>query len=192
MKLATPKLIWWAPKIVVILNGLCDLTSKNKETKRVNLGHESIEAAVANHIDSMDHARHYLYIQLIEAPCHLVFSHIVGMDMMKYNNENDINGQQYLLDDCITEINVAVNRCNEMYDAVSPWLARDVHCNTKGRKITKYHILDEDGVHLTEALKRKWAAEIVSALRKNRDKMLMRAGRPGNLHPVGSDIVTAP
>lgn len=192
VKLATPKLIWWAPKIIVILNGLCDLTSKNKETKIVNLGHDSTEAAVTNHIDSMDHARHYLYIQLIEAPCQLVFSHIVGMDLMKCNNEIGPNGLQHLLNDCITEINVAVNQCNEMYDAVSPWLVRDVHRNTKGKKVTRYHKFSEDGVHLTEELKRKCAAEIDSALRKNWEKMLSPAGRPGNLHPAGSEILTLP
>lgn len=192
VKLATPKLIWWAPKIVVILNGLCDLTFKNKETKIVNLRHPTKETAAAHHFDSMDHARHYLYIQLIEAPCHLVFSHIVGMDLMKYNKENTRNVQQYVLDESITEINIAVNRYNEMHGAVSPWLARDIHRNIKGKKITKYHKLSDDGVHLTEDLKRKWAMEILSALRKNRVNMLSEYGRPGNLHPAGSDIVTPP
>lgn len=114
------------------------------------------------------------------------------MDLQKYNDEDGLRNQQCILDDSITAINIAVNKCNERYDAVAPWLARDVHRNTKMKKITRYHKLAEDGVHLTEVLKGKWAAEIMSSLHKNKERVLMREGRRGNLHRLGSDILTPP
>lgn len=192
VQMAISKLIWWAPKIIVILNGLCDLTQKDKASKRVSLRYQSVEEAVLNHTESMDHARHYLYVQLIESPCQLVFAHVVGMDLMKYNKENGQSDQQAMLDESITAINIAVNRFNEQHDAVAPWLARDIHRNVGGRKITRYQKLSEDGVHLTEVIKEKWAVEILSALRKNWEKVLVREGRPGNVYPIGSEILIPP
>lgn len=154
VKLAMPKLVWWAPKIIVVMNGLCDLTYKDRITKKVSLRHQTVDEAVVNHVESMDFARHYLYIHLIEAPCHLVFAHIVGMDLKKYNRGSVHSHQQNMLDESITAINIAVNRFNEQHDAIAPWVARDIHRNTKGKKITRYQRLCEDGIHLTEAIKK--------------------------------------
>lgn len=97
------------------------------------------------------------------------------MNLAKWNNQEQSHPQD-LLDTAIHDINIEINRFNTSNNAITPWLARDVHHNIKGKKKNRYDRLSEDGVHLSDNLKLKWAAEIVSALVKNHEKMILEDG----------------
>lgn len=114
---------------------------------------------------------HHLKILLDGKPVRVIFSKIVGLDIAKYNNEMIPNSQQEELDSTINTINMEINSFNSPNDAISPWLARDIHKNARGRKKSRYYLLGDDGVHLTSEMRSKWATEILSSLHKNYDKM---------------------
>lgn len=165
------KLLWWQPDIILIMNGICDVTQLDRRTRLVSL--RSNEAQIiAEYKESMDIVSHHLRILLDSKPAKVIFSQIVGLDIAKCNREWIPNAQQEELDTSINSVNVEINNYNHDNNVISPWIARDIHKNTKGYKKTKYQKLGEDGVHLSLELKQKWAAEILASLHKNFDKMM--------------------
>lgn len=163
---------WRAPSILIIQNGICDVTKLDRSTRLVSLAHNSYLPLVQEYKESMDIASHFIKILLDGMECKVVFAHIVGMDMAKWNNQPYPHPQQELLDSAIHNINIEINCFNSERNAVTPWLARDVHHNNKGRHRTRYNRLAEDGVHLSDYLKPRWALEFVSAITKNHEKMV--------------------
>lgn len=163
---------WRAPSIILILNGLCDVTHLDRGSRMVSLAHNTCPMLVQDYLESMDIASHFIRILLDGTKCQVVFAQIVGMDMAKWNNLPHPHHHQDLLDTAIHAINIEINCFNAGRDAVTPWLARDVHHNNKGRWRSRYNRLAEDGVHLSDYLKPRWAAEIVSAIIKNHEKLV--------------------
>lgn len=75
-----------------------------------------------------------------------------------------------------------INRFNESNRSITPWIAREVHRNIKGRKKNRYQLLADDGVHLTPEMNSKWATELTMAIKKNY----------GEISAVKSDPVNTP
>lgn len=160
-------LLWSKPDIIVIMAGICDMTVLDRNTRQVSLNFESEEEAVDMMIGRIDAIKHFLSINLLEKRYKLMFCQTVGMDMSAYNRTQPPHPQQELLDSTILSINIEFAKWNKENDAPTPWLASDIHHNRKrGQKITRYERLAEDGLHLTESLREKWAENIAKAVNK--------------------------
>lgn len=171
VRAAKTKLLWWSPQLILILNGICDITQLERQTRLVSLRYNEARA-ILEYNESMDIVCHHLRILLDGKPARVIFSQIVGLDIAKHNGEVMPSPHQEELDSTITSINVEINRFNNANNTISPWLARDIHKNNKGYKKTRYYKLGEDGVHLTPELQQRWASEILASLHKNHEKML--------------------
>lgn len=166
---------WWQPSQIYVMNGICDITMRDKNTKKVSVREPSTNTAIASYIQSMDTVTHFLRILLDGRRYQLVFSEIVGMDMATYNGTRYPHDQQAVLDSTIHGVNAEIVAWNNARDVVTPWLAKEVHRNKKnGQKITRYHKLSEDGLHLTTELRTRWADLIVKAIHKNEEKSIVK------------------
>lgn len=169
VKAAKSKILWWSPRFILIMNGICDVTQLDRQTRLVSLRNNERQASL-EYRESMDIVNHHLKILLDGNQAKVIFAQIVGLDIAKFNKEVLVNPQQEELDATISTINTEINSFNKVNGVISPWLARDVHKNNKGRKKARYWLLGEDGVHLTLELKERWASEILASFHKNYDK----------------------
>lgn len=162
------ELIWMAPTQIYVLAGICDVTHLNRQTMTVSLEEESTEILVGKTEGSMDAARHHLSIVLTEAPYKLMFCPTVGMDMAKYNGLPNRHAQQDHLDEMIISMNHAIIAFNKANHVLTPWTNKEIRHNKKGgRKDTRYYKLADDGLHLSEETKKKWALTLYNAILKN-------------------------
>lgn len=107
----------------------------------------------------MKEVTYHLSIKLTEKPYALTFCPITGMDILKYNKEETKHPEQDTLDEIIREINRIITAHNKINHAITPWVSADIHYNKKGGcKKTRYYKLADDGLHLSDEIKEKWAA----------------------------------
>lgn len=162
---------WWQPNQIIILNGICDITVRNTSTKKVSLRDPIPESAIPSYVQSMDTVTHFLKILMDGRKYQLVFSEIVGMDMATYNGTGYPHEQQNALNSIIYGVNAEITTWNNNSNVITPWLAKEIHRNKKnGQKITRYHKLSDDGLHLTTDLRIGWAKLIVKSIYKNAEK----------------------
>lgn len=155
-----------------MLAGICDITRKNRESKLVSLQDDSVEDMVLKFEASMDTARSHLRVNLMERAHKLVFCHVTGMEIARYNNQATRHPEQERLDEMIPAINQAITAFNVSNDVLTPWLARDVLMNRskhKGKKTCRYYRLNTDGLHLTDELQEKWAEILMRAIKNLTD-----------------------
>lgn len=162
------RLVWIAPDVIIVTAGICDITEKNRETGLVTLQNVISEDVPALIESSMDTVRHHLSIVLTENPYKLIFGHIVGLDIARYNGQNVIHPQQDRLNDIIIKSNQTITAFNVSNDVPTPWLAKDVHPNNskKGSKKHLYQKLAPDGLHLSDLMKERWANIIYKLVNK--------------------------
>lgn len=161
-------LIWMAPSQIYVLAGICDITALDRENMTVSLQEDTIETLVGKVEGSMDAARHHLSIMLIEKPYKLIFCPTVGMDMAKYNRIEDRHTQQDLLDEMVVCMNHTIIAFNKTNKVLTPWINKDIHHNKKGgRKTTRYYKLADDGLHLSDEIREKWASTLYDAILKS-------------------------
>lgn len=162
---------WWQPSQIYIMNGICNITRRDRETKKVSLREISVETAVSAYVQSMDIVTHFIKILLDGKKYQLIFTEIVGMDMATYNGTTYPHHQQSLLNSTIHGVNAEITAWNNARNVITPWLAKEIHRNKKnGQKITRYHKLSEDGLHLTSELRSSWAKLLIQAICKNIEK----------------------
>lgn len=148
-------LTWMAPDLVIIAVGICDITQKDRSSKLVTLQEETTNVVVQKIESNMDTIRHHLRVNLMERPYKLVFCHITGMDIGRYNKQPTEHPQQDQVNEIISEVNHAITTFTVGNNVLTPWLAKDIHMNKSkcsGLKACRYHRLNEDGLHLTDDL----------------------------------------
>lgn len=154
VRCAKSTIIWRSPAIIMVLNGICDVTSLDRETRLVSINDRPSSMIIQEYRESMEIVSHFVKIHLDGMKCRVVFAQIVGIDISSWNSQAQSHPQQHLLDSIIHDVNI------------------EIHHNVKGKKKTRYNRLAEDGVHLSDYLKAKWAAEIVLSLSMNYEKLL--------------------
>lgn len=123
------RLLWIAPDVIIIVAGICDITEKDRETGIVTLQSDSAETIVEQIEASMDTVRHHLSVSLVENRYKLIFGHIVGMDLARYNGQVDPHPQQDVLNDTITKANQLITAFNTENGVPTAWLAKEIHPN---------------------------------------------------------------
>lgn len=165
-------LVWMAPDIIIVLAGICDVTQLNRSQWTVSLQDEDINCTIDGIVGCMDATRHHLSIVLTEKPHRIIFGHIVGMDIAKFNRSEQKHPQQDTLDEMITQVNHHITAFNKENAMLTPWTSQDIHRNKKGgRKTTRYYKLAEDGLHLSNEIREKWAAIIYNVIVKTHQEL---------------------
>lgn len=76
----------------------------------------------------------------------LVFAGITGIDLNKYNRLPYVSKHQWIIDDCILQVNSYLRILNRSDGYYHPRMTSKVHIWKKGRRISRYHLLG-DGLH---------------------------------------------
>lgn len=161
------QLVWLAPSLVMVLAGICDITSLNRTTRKISMADPAPEEAISRYDGQMDSIRHHLTIMLTEKPFKLVFCEMIGADMAKYNHDDHIHPQQEQLEEVVLGINTKIVAFNMSNGMPTPWTSRTVHHQKKSKvKVSRYQNLAPDGLHLGEELKRKLASTIYKYVTK--------------------------
>lgn len=141
MEQAKSKLAWWQPRIVFVLNGICDVTRRDRVTKLVKPRYESEDLMINLYKEYMTTTTHQIQHYLGKCPRRVIFGPLIGIDLVKYNQIVINESHQASIDSVIHRLNVEINRFNESNGAITPWLARDIHRNIKGRKKNRYQLV---------------------------------------------------
>ena len=82
-------------------------------------------------------------------------------------NAHEVNSsQQQMVDEAVFSFNTETFVVNKERGTFSPSLHRSIHRSIRGVRRSYYHHL-EDGIHLSDDQKDKWAAELVKATVNN-------------------------
>ena len=167
------------PDLVIITNGLCDLTYRNRITKITGLVCQSVDEATTMYQSKMQSA--YSLIQSVSGTTSVVFAPVTGVDLTDYNNttgrhlegdalqryhaEKHIHPLQPLLNETIIAVNRLIATFNEQNNMLTPWTANIVHKYYNHKYHHCYHNL-ADGCHLTTTARCYWAKHLHKCILK--------------------------
>ena len=164
------------PDVVLIFAGVCDLTWKNKQTKKIGLQHSTIQGNVDQLMGAVKSS--YDLLQSM-GKYRISYATVTGVDLMNYNlnprarvNDRDDglycdsvaqHQDQDVLNDSILEINREIVRFNRTIGSRTTWMAGLVHTYVRGRYRHRYGRL-VDGCHPTDMTAQAWAGQIVKSV----------------------------
>lgn len=147
-----------APNLILVFAGICDVTELNRHTRELSLADPTPEETISRYDGQMDIIHHHLSIVLTEKEYKLAFCEVIGADMGKYNRSEQKHPQQDQLEEIILGLNMKIVAFNTDNQMPTPWTAKDIHHNKKSKtKVSRYHKLGDDGLHLSEDLRMKIA-----------------------------------
>ena len=152
--------------VVYIVGGSCDITSKVK----IN----SVKRIVYNWRDKAALGKHLLKSLSIanealskDFPASKVVCQLIASDLKRVVTYGTINlDDQNEVEEAVWKFNTEVFRINKETGTISPSLHHQVHRFCKGKRRAYYHHL-QDGLHLSDYLKGKWADEFVTVMSHN-------------------------
>lgn len=163
---ASSLLSWRDWTQVYILSGICNLTLKDKNTKRVYLRHDDPLQLLIYFQDQLVSAFGKLTSANILINCKYIFAPLTGTDLAKYNKTN-FEPHQETLNRCVEMINTEIASFNRDKKAYTPWTSRIIHHRSRGKYHARYDKLTSDGCHLTLCVTEYWAQAIIEAIDKN-------------------------
>lgn len=167
MSEAVSEIVWFAPCHLFLLAGIGDVTTKDRVTHEVSLRDNDVNITVDRFVFGMQSVLQRMKALVTEGQCKVTFCHIIGMDLLMCNRLPYKHPAQDTLDEIIQRLNQEITAINKYGGVVTPWTASMIHCNKKGgRKVTKYHKLAEDGLHLTDEIRMKWAEVILATVQR--------------------------
>lgn len=176
------------PKLVILINGICDLTYiKTREPWTVAMRSPSVTSTVYEYMSRLDYVHSQLY-QLSDELGHklmVIFSTLTGMDMRVYNKYPDElkSPEQPMLDAAITAINRHIKALNRSMQIATPLLASEVHRRCRGR-YRLAHAKLWDGCHPNQELCARWADRLYenALINANRYDNYNLTNSMGNYH----------
>lgn len=96
----------------------------------------------------------------------LAFAGITGIDLNRYNRLSGLSDQQWIIDDCLLQVNSYIRILNRFDGNYHPRLTSKVHIWRKGLRINRYHLLD-DGLHPGPIVIHSWIRAITRFHRIN-------------------------
>lgn len=95
-----------------------------------------------------------------------VFGGINGIDLNQYNKLVGRSPDQYIIDDCVTQVNCYVRVLNKLNGSYHPRLTSKVHTWRYGRRVNHYHLIS-DGLHFGETVIHSWVWAILRFHQRN-------------------------
>lgn len=163
-ELVSPMIINMRPKLIYLLNGICDITfisSRNPWT--VSLQYPNVTSIVDNYMEALDLAFSQIFAlsnQLGYKPMILPVTQ-TGIDIATYNNyvEDWVPPEQGILDTAMNRINRNIVMLHQSMYISPPILASAVHMRCRGKfRLAKNKLLD--GCHPTPDLCLTWAKRL--------------------------------
>lgn len=167
----TPMVIKLKPKIIYVINGICDVTYiRSRDPWTVAMSNPSPQATVINYMTAVDQLHSELYSLSAQVGHHImvVFSTQTGIDLGKYSGYPDelISPEQVYLNRAILMINKRIFALNRSMGIVTPYLSSAVHtwCRGKHRFVSSKLY---DGCHPSHDLCKEWAVKIGKNINSN-------------------------
>lgn len=162
------------PKMVYILNGICDLTKiRSYDPWTIAMRSVTAENAVNNYLLEVDSLLSQLYSLSANVghPLMIIFAPLTGVNIGAYNQYPDDlpSPEQPTLNASIHMINKRIHALNTAMGIVTPPLSSATHQRCRG----KYRFISRmlyDGCHPTQELCFYWAQKIYDNVQKNNDK----------------------
>ena len=122
---------------------------------------------VGNLVDTLTDKQQASKVYLKAYCDHAVVSHVLGLDLDRYNKyETDYKLQQTVLDEAIPYLNQAIVSINANDAILTPMLQDTLHSRTKGMQFHKYHKL-YDGLNPRSSIIISWAEQLHKSVIKN-------------------------
>ena len=173
---AIPTLKLFAPDLVLVFAGVCDLTWKNRQTKVVGLKHSEPLGNVQQVMGAL-RASHELLTTL--GMFKISYVTLTGLDLTdcnyrsrprmsereyeSYNATKKVHRDQAVLNSSVIQINKLIVRFNKSIGSKTTWLAGLVHTYTNKSYHHHYRRL-ADGCHPTDKTAQAWANQIVKSV----------------------------
>ena len=144
--------------VIFIAGGICNITTKDKQTKKIDFKwSDSIDLATSL-INTMDKAEDFLHKS--RPATTFIFCPLLGANLEAAMKKPAL-AEQIILDEAIWIFNEEVFQRNSMKNAYAPNFADPVYRKIKGIKRTFLNHLHDDGIHLSDGLKEIWVRKIL-------------------------------
>ena len=169
------------PDLVIVLNGICDVLTKNRVTHKYFMVQETVPEVVQHYLKQVKRGQELLEIFFDESLW--MFNPLTGADISDYNSpeRKGLTGAalakyhesytpdplQSVMNQAVLEINTEVGKINKNNKVFTPYTATFVHRHYDKSYHHSYHHM-RDGCHLTQEGKKYWANQIVKAIGKTR------------------------
>ena len=151
--------------IVYIAGGACDITRKDRVSKKIFFEWEGPNSLKSHLVDCVNRANTRLLTDF-PAP-KVVFCPLVASELKRVVSGMSVSdSDQLVVEEAIWEFNSTVFKINRDRGTVSPALHHQVHRFCKGTRRAYYHHL-QDGLHPSTLLKEKWANEFIKVMAHN-------------------------
>lgn len=147
----------YRPITCLIVIGVNDLTHFDHVTRRATVVHDDpfnlANLVIARVLKLRQYLlSHYPHVKFI-------FGGINGLDIDRFNKEVSENSVQYVIDDCVTQVNSYLRLLNRVKHYYHPRFTSKVHIWRAARRVNRYHLL-EDGLHLGGVVTKSWITAI--------------------------------
>lgn len=154
----------YTPTSCLVMVGVNDLTIRNSFDRTVQVAANDSFVLANLVIDRVLALR--TRIRLYWPGIKLVFAGITGVDLNKVNRLPNKSGQQWIVDDCILQVNSYLRILNRSDGHYHPRMTSKVHIWKKGRRISRYHLLG-DGLHPGPVVVQGWLTALARFHRIN-------------------------
>ena len=150
--------------LIYILGGICNITTKNWNTGEISFDWPNADSLAAHIINIMETQEAKFNKELPASE--IMFCPIVGANLEKVLRRNATE-EQIVMDSAIYMINDHIHKANFKKIHWFPDMASPVHRKMNGIWKSFYSHLSNDGLHLSQSLKEKWAKKILKTVEKN-------------------------
>ena len=169
------------PNMVIVMNGICDVLTKNRVTHKYFMVQETVADVVKHYMAQVKRGQELLEIFFDNSLW--MFNPLTGADISGYNSpeRKGLTGEalavfhancapdplQSVMDQAVLIINTEVGKVNRINKVFTPYTASFVHRHYDKSYHHSYHHT-RDGCHLTQEGKKYWATQLVKAIGKTR------------------------
>ena len=151
--------------VVYIAGGACDITTKNRVTKQIGYGWDKGKDLEDYLLEVLDKADKSFKKEFPASK--IIFCPLIASELSRVVTCGKVTpADQREVEEAVWSFNTAVFKINKERQVVSPSLHHQVHRFCKGRRRAYYYHL-QDGLHLTDYLKNKWADEFTTVMAHN-------------------------
>ena len=151
--------------VVYIVGGATNITKKDRLTGRIYYEWGQNDG-LRPHLTTMLTRTNERLLKYYPAS-KVIFCPLIGSELSRLvNAHSTTQADQDIVNITVWDFNTLVFSINETRGTYSPPLHHQVHRFCKGRRREYYQHL-EDGIHLTESLKEKWANLFIKAMAHN-------------------------
>ena len=149
--------------MMFIVGGICNITNKDWINGKISFEWNDPDKLSKHIIDIIENEERKFKKELPAS--NLIFCRLVGANLEKVLKKH-ADFEQFVMDEAIYKINDYIFRKNIEKGLWAPDMATPVHRMAKGETKSYYNHLADDGIHLSQELKEKWAKKLLKTADK--------------------------